>query len=41
MAKILQVNFKLKVSAAEYSDLCQSIAQSYANVPGLQWKFGY
>jgi len=38
MAKILQVNFKLKVSAAEYSDLCQSIAQSYANVPGLQWK---
>jgi Putative mono-oxygenase ydhR len=36
--KILQVNFKLKVSTAEYGELCQSIAQAYADVPGLRWK---
>ncbi len=37
-AKILQVNFKLNVSATEYGQLCQSIAQVFADVPGLRWK---
>lgn len=36
--KILQVNFKLDVSVAEYRSICDSVAQSFANVPGLQWK---
>lgn len=37
-AKILQVNFKLNVSPTEYGALCQSVAQAFANVPGLRWK---
>jgi hypothetical protein len=37
-AKILQVNFKLNVSTAEYGQLCQSVAQAFADVPGLRWK---
>jgi Putative mono-oxygenase ydhR len=39
-AKILQVNFKLKISTTEYGELCQSIARAFAEVPGLQWKVG-
>lgn len=36
--KILQVNFKLKASTPEYQSICQSIAQAFADVPGLTWK---
>jgi Putative mono-oxygenase ydhR len=35
---ILQINFKLNVPAAEYSEICQSVAQAIADVPGLRWK---
>jgi hypothetical protein len=34
---ILQVNFKLNVSAAEYRKICESVAQAIADVPGLVW----
>ena len=36
--KILQINFKLKVSTAEYETVCRSIAQAFADIPGLGWK---
>ena len=36
--KILQVNFKLQVTAKEYSELCESVSQAFADVPGLEWK---
>lgn len=36
--KLLQVNFKLNSSTAEYQGHCQSIAQAFADVPGLTWK---
>jgi hypothetical protein len=36
--KILQINFKLRVSTSEYQTLCQSVAQAFAGVPGLRWK---
>ncbi len=35
---ILQVNFKLNVSPAEYQKICESVAQAIADVPGLLWK---
>jgi len=35
---ILQVNFKLNVSTAEYQATCKSLAHVFADVPGLQWK---
>ena len=35
---ILQVNFKLNVSPAEYRKICESVAQTIADVPGLVWK---
>lgn len=35
---ILQINFKLNVSAAEYRKICESVAQPIADVPGLVWK---
>jgi hypothetical protein len=35
---ILQINFKLNVSPAEYRKMCQSMAQTIAAVPGLIWK---
>jgi hypothetical protein len=35
---ILQTNFKLNVSSAEYREMCNSLAQVFADVPGLQWK---
>ena len=35
---ILQVNFKLNVSPAEYRKMCESVAQAVADVPGLVWK---
>lgn len=35
---ILQVNFKLNVSVAEYDHLTRVVADAFANVPGLLWK---
>lgn len=35
---ILQINFKLNVPAAEYEEICQSVAQPISDVPGLRWK---
>jgi Putative mono-oxygenase ydhR len=35
---ILQTNFKLNVSSGEYQEMCQSLANVFAAVPGLQWK---
>jgi hypothetical protein len=37
-AKLLQINFRLRASTSEYQSLCQSIAQAFADVPGLRWK---
>jgi len=36
--KILQINYKLNVSKAEYEKLCESVAQAFADVAGLRWK---
>lgn len=36
--KILQVNFRLKASTPEFQAMCQSVAQAFADVPGLNWK---
>ena len=36
--KIVQINFKFRASAGDYHNLCQSIAQAFAAVPGLRWK---
>jgi hypothetical protein len=35
---ILQINFKLDTPVAEYERICQALAQSIADVPGLRWK---
>jgi hypothetical protein len=35
---ILEVNFKLNVSTAQYQEICNAIAQPIAEVPGLIWK---
>jgi hypothetical protein len=35
---ILQINFKLNASPAEYRRICESVAQTIADVPGLVWK---
>jgi hypothetical protein len=35
---ILQVNFNLNVPVSEYETLAKTVAQAYAEVPGLQWK---
>src|SRR5215469_12704498 len=35
---ILQVNFKLNGSPAEYRNICESVAQTIADVRGLLWK---
>jgi len=37
-AKVLQINFGLKASTPEYQSLCRSVAQAFADVPGLRWK---
>jgi len=37
-AKLLQINFKVNVPAADYQSLCSSVAQAFATVPGLRWK---
>ena len=36
--KILQVNFKLNVPTGEYQNLCRSLAETFAQIPGLRWK---
>ena len=39
MAKrVLQVNFKFSVARSEYEELASSLAQAFAEVPGLSWK---
>jgi putative monooxygenase ydhR len=35
---ILQVNFKLNVSPAEYRKIADSVAQTIVDAPGLVWK---
>ena len=35
---ILQINFKLNVSPAEYRKITKSVAQTIADVPGLAFK---
>ena len=36
--RILQINFKFSVIRSEYEDLASSLAQAFAEVPGLVWK---
>ncbi len=36
--KILQINFKLSVSAKDYEQACLPAAQPIADAPGLRWK---
>jgi hypothetical protein len=36
--QILQINYKLNVSPAEYRKVCESVVQVIADVPGLVWK---
>lgn len=35
--RIVQINFKFRASTADYQNLCQSIAEAFAAVPGLRW----
>jgi len=35
---ILQINFNLNVSVAEYQKMADSVAHTFLNVPGLRWK---
>jgi hypothetical protein len=35
---ILQVNFRLNVSLAEYREMCDAFVPAVADVPGLLWK---
>jgi hypothetical protein len=35
---ILQINFTLTVPASDYEKLADSVAQAFAEVPGLKWK---
>lgn len=39
--RILQVNFKFKVTAAEYSQAASALADQFAALPGLQWKIWF
>jgi hypothetical protein len=36
--KILQINFKFNVTAAEYEQAALSLADEFARVDGLRWK---
>jgi len=36
--RILQVNFKFSVARSDYEELAASLAQAFAEVPGLVWK---
>lgn len=40
-ASILQLNFKLNVSAAEYERAVAPLAPAFAEVPGLKWKLWF
>lgn len=35
---ILQINFNLNVSGAEYQKMADSVAHAFVDVPGLRWK---
>jgi len=37
-SKIVQVNFKLNVPVSDFLNLCDSVAETFANVPGMRWK---
>jgi len=37
-ATILQVNFSLNVSVAEYRNIAAAVAPAFADLPGLRWK---
>ena len=37
-AKILQINFRYNASTSDYEELCRSVAQAFANIPGMRWK---
>ena len=41
MSKIVQVGFKLNVPASEYRRIAESLAQAFAQVPGLRWKIWF
>jgi hypothetical protein len=36
--KLLQVNFGLNVTPAEYEQIANAVCESFARVPGLKWK---
>ena len=36
--RVLQINFKFGVIRSEYEELASSLAQAFAEVPGLVWK---
>jgi hypothetical protein len=36
--KLLQINFGLNVTPAEYKQIASAVADSFAKVPGLRWK---
>ena len=36
--RMLQVNFRFGVARADYEELADSLAQSFSEVPGLEWK---
>ncbi len=35
---LLQINFELNVPTGEYKNLAASVADAFAQVPGLRWK---
>jgi hypothetical protein len=39
--KILQLNFSVKVSGADYQAAVAPLADTFAAVPGLRWKLWY
>jgi len=36
--RVLQINFKFSVNRSDYEELAASLAQAFAEVPGLEWK---
>ncbi|MFH1965199.1 MAG: YdhR family protein [Acidobacteriota bacterium] len=36
--QILQINFRFNVSRAEYEEVADELAQSFADLSGLRWK---
>lgn len=39
--RIIQLNFKVKVSGTEYQQAVSPLAEDFAAVPGLRWKIWY